>query len=298
MEFAICDWVPDLSDQALDSLQAEGVTAMEPGPAFLLNTDEAKLKADAERLQARGIRIYSCHAPFGGENDISLLEEDKRRRAVSELIKSLARASLAGAECLVIHPSGAVRPEEQEQRLDRLRDSLETLVRKAEEIGMLLALENMVPGHLGCETASVRQLVDDFDSPFLGVCFDTGHAHLSNEHVLAAFTVLRERIVAFHLQDNDGQGDKHLQPPYGTIEWETLTDSLCAMGFDRPIAVEAPPWKGGSWGMLLREMRALLTGQLLTIPLENGHVRAVCRRCGRYCFGTPRRWSCGCDSNV
>ena len=111
MEFAICQWQPDLSPEAIESLRTEGVTAIEPGPSFLLDRDAATLKADAGRLRAAGITVYSCHAPFGDDSDLSLPAEDARRAAVRRHVRTLQQAALAGAQCLVIHPSGPVEPK-------------------------------------------------------------------------------------------------------------------------------------------------------------------------------------------
>jgi sugar phosphate isomerase/epimerase len=204
-------------------------------------------------------------------------------------------ASVVDAECLIIHPSGTINSHDEEHRLSCLRRSLEALVTKAEATGVRLALENMLPGHLGCMSASIREIVEAYDSPFLGVCFDTGHAHLTEEGVLEAFAALREHVVNVHLQDNDGINDQHLQPPYGTIEWEKLAGGLRAMDFLGPMAVEAPPWTGRSWSTLLREVRALVAGQLLTLDVGGRQVRVVCQTCGRYVFETSGESLCGCD---
>lgn len=295
MQLAICLWSPETSDQAIELLRAEGVRAIEPGPSFLLENDEAALKSAARRLRSAGIGIYSCHAPFGGESDISLLEDAKRKGAVAEHEKALLRAALAGAECIVIHPSGRVKEDEAPLRLDRLCASLEALLRSAERAGVRLALENMLPGHLGCDSASLRRVVDRFDSPLLGVCFDTGHVRVNDERVDAAFLCLRGRAIAFHLQDSDGCRDNHIQPPYGTVDWPAFVREFHAMEFARPVAVEAAPWNGSGWRQLLREVEAVFTDGVLTIPFKGRRVRAVCEECGHYCFVTGEGCRCACN---
>jgi len=157
-----------------------------------------------------------------------------------------------------------------------------------------LALENLLPGHLGAKSTTVRRVVDDFDSPFLGVCLDTGHAHLNEGGVLGAFEMLRDRIINFHLQDNDGNLDRHLQPPYGTIDWVTFAAEFHALGFAHPVGVETFPWNGGTWGMLLRDLHSLFSEGRLTLSVGNTRVWAICQQCGRYCMGTPEHWFCGC----
>ena len=76
MEFAPGIWNPDPSDQAIEALCAQGVTAIEFGPPFLLQEDEAALASAAERYRAAGIRFYACHAPFDEPAELSQLEDE------------------------------------------------------------------------------------------------------------------------------------------------------------------------------------------------------------------------------
>jgi hypothetical protein len=129
------------------------------------------------------------------------------------------------------------------------------------------------------------------------VCFDSGHAHLNEEGVRAAFANLRERIITFHLQDNGGNRDVHLQPPYGSIDWEPFARDLRSLDFPHPVAVEARPWHGAAWSVLLREMNSLFSEGRLVVSLGNTKVKVICAQCGRYCFGNPQNWSCGCSGD-
>ena len=295
MEFAVAIWNPDPSEQAIEALCAEGVTAVEFGPPFLLQEDEAALRSAAGRYQAAGIRFYACHAPFDDPAELSQLEDEARQRAVDLHVKSLERAAVAGVECMVIHPGRRCAEDEIPERTSRLTTSLETLVPQAQKAGVRLALENMLPAHVGCQSANVRRIVDHFDSPWLGVCLDTGHAHVNEEGLGAAFEILRERIICFHLADNDGHKDQHSQPPYGTIDWSAFVPAFCAMGFAHPATVEAPPWGRASLGTLLREIEGLFAGELLTLTVGGRQARVICQRCGHYMFGTPEAPICACD---
>jgi sugar phosphate isomerase/epimerase len=294
MEFAVGIWNPEASDQAIETLRADGVTAIEFGPPFLLHQDRATLIEAAERYRAAGIRFYACHAPFGDEEELSQLETEARQNAVDIHVKSLERAALAGVECMVIHPGRRCAEAEIPERTERLYASLDTLVPAAQKAGVRLALENMLPAHVGCTSAGVRRIVDDFDSPFLGICFDTGHAHVNGEPVVDAFETMRDRLISFHLADNDGHKDQHAQPPYGTIDWETFVRAFQGMGYAHPVTVEAPPWGRASAGTLLREVQALFAGQWPTFHLGDREAKAICRRCGHYLFGPPDAPFCAC----
>jgi sugar phosphate isomerase/epimerase len=159
----------------------------------------------------------------------------------------------------------------------------------------------MLPAHVGTLSADVRAFVDHLNSPYLGICFDTGHAHVvSDEGVVegtaAAFAALRDRIIAFHLADNSGAKDHHLQPPYGSIDWDAVVPAIQEVGYAFPATVEAPPWDESTPGQLLREIQALFAGQWTTFDLAGRPVRARCRHCGHYLFGPPEAPFCACDS--
>ena len=156
MEFAVGIWNPDPSDETIDALYAQGVTAVEFGPPFLLQEDEKALFSAAERYHAAGIRFYACHAPFDAEAELSQLEDEGRQYAIALHVQSLKRAALVGADCLVIHPSRNCNEAEIPERTDRLYASLEALIPEAEASGVRLALENMLPRH-AIQNASIQR---------------------------------------------------------------------------------------------------------------------------------------------
>jgi sugar phosphate isomerase/epimerase len=303
LEFAICLWRPDTSPEALDELTRAGVTAIEPGPSFLLQDDEREFEAGCGRVREAGIRLYSCHAPFGGDDDLSNPDAAKRAGAVESHARAVARAAVAGASCIVVHPGVGSKPEERAHRAAAFLSSIEALLDYAAEHGVTLAVENMLPGHVGSESGEILEAFRRFDSPRLGVCFDTGHAHLAGEGVMPSFAALREHVVTFHLQDNDGVNDRHLQPPYGTIDWPPFARELGRMEIGYPLAVEAPPWarRGARleppapWRQFLRELEALFTTGVVTAELDGARARLVCDRCGHYRFGTREDWFCACE---
>ena len=292
MQFAICIWDFEPAQKTIDDWRAQGVTALEPGAVFLTTHSKAEIAAVGRMCRDAGIRIYACHPPFGGEYDLSLLDEEARHKAVSTITASLRYAAMLGAECAVIHPaSGRMPPQERAARTSQLMRSLEALLPVAQENGVRLALENMLPHHLGDHSADLWSLAEQFDT---GICLDVGHAHITEEGLMPTLAALRERIITFHLQDNDHNADRHIQPPYGTIDWPPLVRELTTGPFDFPWSVETAPWDGASYRLLLDEMEALFTRGLLTIPLGGSMVNVVCEQCGRYAFGTLDDWSCGC----
>jgi sugar phosphate isomerase/epimerase len=302
MEFALGLWNLDSAPEAIAALQADGVTAAEFGPPVLLQEDEAAFLETVRRYHAAGIRFYACHAPFGAEDELSQLDRDGRKKAVATHERALARAGLAGAHCMVVHPGRGGCPEDEiPRRNEQLEASLETLIQAAERTGVRLALENMLPAHVGTLSSEVRAFVDRLDSPWLGVCLDTGHAHVTNQHgfaegTAAAFARLQDKIIALHLADNSSAKDHHLQPPYGSIDWDALAPAIEGAGYGFPATVETPPWNGSTPGQLLREVQALFAGQWTTFDVTGRAVHARCCDCGHFLFGPRDAPFCACQA--
>jgi sugar phosphate isomerase/epimerase len=254
-----------------------------------------EISAIRNRFAEAGIRIYSCHAPFGKHYDLSDTDPDQWQKTIEKHFTAIEHTAAAGGRILIIHPSADVSDKTRIPKKDALYASLELLIPAAQKAGITLALENMLSNQL-CDTSSeLHEIVTSFNSPVLGACFDVGHFHVTGEGAIQAFNVLHECIIHFHLQDNDSSRDMHVQPPYGTIDWNTLIKSIKRQSYKFPFTVEARPWNKGSWSDLLREVNALFETGILTVPLDGRDVQVLCPKCGRYCFGTLDNWTCGCD---
>lgn len=294
MEFIACIPMPKTSDEDLAELREQGVRYIEPLFDFLIKMPEAEVREAAKKLSSVGVHFHTCHGPFGGEYDLSLLDEDARKAAVASHLKALQRTRMIGGKVMIIHPGHGNAGNARDERFEKLMVSLDALVGPAEKAGIRLALENMPPTFLGWDSETLCRVGDHFDSPWLGFCFDTGHAHLTEEGVDATFAAMRDRVIAFHLQDNEGLADKHLQPPYGNIDWESFARSFQTLEFNEPIAIEASPWGGASRGQMFREVETLLTQGAVTISYKGKRVRLTCAKCRRFLFGTPEQHFCGC----
>ena len=49
---------------------------------------------------------------------------------------------------------------------------------------------------------------------------------------------LGERIVAFHIHDNDGVDDLHLAPYMGVLDWNRFVEGLRDIGYDQTLSFE------------------------------------------------------------
>lgn len=297
MKLAVCIWDLKTPDETIRDLAANDLEFVELGPDFFMAQDEQTIRETTAKFEDAGISIFAGHAPFvGPEANLSSLNTAERQKAVENHKKMLHRAALAHSRHIVVHP-GQHADLPDIPKMERLvKISLEELLPVAEETGVKLAVENMPPEYPCWSSRILRDLVEDFSSEWIGACFDTGHAHMGPQRGVAeAFKTLRDVIIAFHVHDNDGTWDRHMQPPYGTIDWVSFAKILKEVSFDDPISIEALPWTGSTWRTELREMEALFTSGQLLIKQNGRDIRPMCTKCGHYLFGTEGNSFCGCN---
>lgn len=90
--------------------------------------------------------------------------------------------------------------------------------------GVRLAFENLRhPLHL-------KRVLDTFDSPAVGLCYDSGHHHGWGRETDWLFEY-GSRLFALHLHDNDGTRDSHAVPFDGGIDWKALSSRIARTGY-------------------------------------------------------------------
>lgn len=191
----------------------------------------AQVETVAGWFRQSKVQLHSVHSPIytdetwgrGGEPPVDISHPDRRRRlpAMEEVERVVALADVMPFRYLIQH-IGAGGEELTPERTEAAFGSLERLRLLAKQAGAQLVVEN-TPHTL----ATPARLVDFLAATHLddiGVCFDTGHAHLPG-HLLggggveAAWELLAGRTVTTHLHDNRGQKDDHLWPGEGGIHW-------------------------------------------------------------------------------
>lgn len=103
--------------------------------------------------------------------------------------------------------------------------------------GLRLAIEPRVGETLSNSDALLR-LIDQADSPHLGVVFDTAHLHAQRELLPLSVHKLADRIFHVHLADNDGTSNRHAAPGTGTVDWEEVLRALDDVGYSGPLMLD------------------------------------------------------------
>lgn len=204
------------------------------------NREKAFAASDARRrLADQGLECTSFHAAFGDDYDPSRPDDAARRRNVENLAREVDLCVALGGRLLVIHPGDAVIGPEMHDpaRIGALERSAAELAELGERLNCTIALENLQPGQMGNDMATLRRIVEGIDSPRLGLNYDCGHANLGQD----AVAVLRQagpRIVSTHIHDNFGRGDDHLAPGFGGIDMDAVCRALAEVGYRGEFVLE------------------------------------------------------------
>ena len=193
--------------------------------------DKEHVKEIGSWFKSEGVQFHSMHSPIYMSNDfrsggqpLNIVDSDKRNRidAMDEIKRAIEVAEYAPFRFLVQHVGRSDESDDPRKFEDAL-SSIEHLRAFARQLGVSLLVEN-IPNDLSTPER-LQELLKALHYPDLGICFDTGHAHLMSS-VHQAFGVLQDRILSTHVHDNQRDRDSHLWPGAGTIDWNQTMQSL------------------------------------------------------------------------
>jgi sugar phosphate isomerase/epimerase len=189
--------------------------------------------------------VWSLHAPYQPQRDLSVLDEERRQVAVQHAGAAFQLANRLGAQLVVIH--GSQEPLASSERAARgaqVRKSLAELVPQAKRWQVRLALEMMPPEWLPAGVDEAFDIVKGLDPAVIGFCLDTNHANLTGD-LSTIVRALGARIWNIHLSDNDGVKQRHWMPFQGVIDWPALIEALRAVNYVGPLHYELDPHPAG-----------------------------------------------------
>jgi sugar phosphate isomerase/epimerase len=225
-------WLGVRHAEAIPAVRAAGFGGVEVlcKPGHFDYDDDAQVDEVRAALDDWPDADVTFHAPFYGV-DLASSDSAAREHAVRETIRALRVASSLRAGSATVH----ARSRDEMARWDddnraAFQESLGQLVSAASEIK--LAVENFPPPCFTSDPEDLLRLIEPF--PSVGVCIDTGHAHLGGRLSELA-RLLATRAIVSHIHDNSAtRGDEHLIPGEGTIPWNEFVQAM--RGFHgRPV---------------------------------------------------------------
>lgn len=198
--------------------------------------------------EAVGMRFDSIHGVFGFHLDPSSPDERHRKRCVEIYENEGKLAADLGGPMVVVHPSAwnpgmrtMTRAEVETAsipRWPRLHEFMTRLAEVGERLRVVYLIENQPMNcPLGHDVVKLADAVLAVGSPWIRMCLDTGHAHMTGNLVELVKAAL-PAIDYMHVHDNDSKVDDHRMPGDGTIDWQAFADVLRASGTKAPRMLE------------------------------------------------------------
>ena len=198
------------------------------------------------QIAEAGVDLVDAHAPFRDFGDLFIPDEHDRKVMISRQKLNLLLVNEFGIDTCTFHVGSCYYPEHSvDDHRDALYRSLDELLPVAEELGIVICLENGLTPLNSAE--ALVSYMRKYDSPHLGVCFDTGHANVKEQCDLHPDNpvpqvwekygmpvkleknmaeTLQPYIVNCHIHDNYGVRDNHDLPGHGNIDWERIVNVI------------------------------------------------------------------------
>lgn len=181
-----------------------------------------------------------CHLPtFVSTADLT---ESLRETSLNEVIESLELAAELDPLKVVLHPSfiGGLGVFVMDQAREYAFKSLDAIVERADQLGLMLCIENMFPR--SNSLVNPEDFIKIFERfPTLKLTLDTGHGHMGSRGGKRLFDFIdrfHDRIGHIHANDNFGKEDNHLPIGTGTVDFPKVIKALKKVAYDATITLE------------------------------------------------------------
>jgi sugar phosphate isomerase/epimerase len=214
--------------------------------ADILSGDWSPLAERARRLLDGHKGRLGIHGPFWGFV-IASQDPDIRDVVKKRLGQALDVCANIGATQMVIHSPYTTwsynnldnNRGEREKIIENCHLTLRDAVRRAEDIGLTMVIENIedIDPHIRVG------LADSFNSSAVAVSIDTGHAHYAHGSTGAPpvdyyVHAAGNRLQHVHLQDADGYADRHWSLGEGTVRWHAVFAALAKLQSNPRLIIE------------------------------------------------------------
>lgn len=253
-------------------LSLQGIHAA--GSPLLSSSWEKWCSALVRHNEQSGIRFVQAHAPAYNLPSPAVADADEKQAMVMRTIQA---AGLLGIEWIVVHPGTDYLASDAENDFQQNLLFFRKLSECAAAAGTGIAIENLFDTYhapldapsgphsdnrvdrrcisrrrFGSDPSDIRRLADTLSSEGypVGLCWDTGHAHLSGIRQGKALCALGDRVKVVHFHDNHAFEDSHLTPFAGSVPWQDIMPALTQIGFTGSINLEC----GGFTNALPREL--------------------------------------------
>ncbi len=251
------------------------------GSPLLTDEWERWTAEGAEAAAARGFSFCQSHSPDGDMHQ----EGEGFDIFLHGTIRSLEVCAKLGIPHIVVHArdiGGYPSRENRRLNLERNRRFFEKLFPTMDKTGVRVLLENTCDNHaptpqenrrhFPATAAELLELQEFLNHPLLGICWDTGHAHMQSLDQYDSIMELGSNLKALHVVDNRGDDDSHTAPYQGSVNFDSVMQGLLDSGYQGFFTFEAMNilHNSNSWPHYRKEWiyRGEKVEKLAIVPLE------------------------------
>ena len=194
-----------------------------------------------EARERTGIEYSVCGA-FGPDRDLAHPDAGPRANAAAyldrllELAAAIGSPHVCGPMYAAVGKEPAVDDDARKVEWERAVTGLATAARRAEELGVRLAIEplNRFETDLVNTAEQGRALCEAIGSPAAGLLLDTFHMNIEETSIGEAIRASGDRLVHVHACENDRGtlGRAH-------VPWPEVFSALRDVGYDGQVVIEA-----------------------------------------------------------
>lgn len=224
------------------------------------NTDAAWYTCDEEELVQRveaekntvaeaGVVINQVHGPWRWPPQDGTPED--RAERMEKMKRSIHITAMLGCKNWVIHPimpfgTNDLDTGKAEETWELNVVFMRELLACAKAHDVYICFENMpMPRFSIGSPTEILKFVREMNDDHFKICLDTGHVNVYEGLTLGgAVREMGKDIRVMHVHDNDGKGDRHQFPYFGTADWADFGAALREIGYDGVFSFETgPSWK-------------------------------------------------------
>lgn len=186
--------------------------------------DSARRRRLRSLLEETGLLLDTIHGPRADLGDAGTLS------------LAIEAAAELGAPVVIAHGGPFDFPaDELSARVASLQRCCNAVAPMLEQTGVVLALENVMPGPA---TDLVRSVLPELDPRWFGLCYDSAHDQIDGPRSFGLLAEWSSRLHAVHLSDRVRPFVDHVPPGDGFINWFALAQVLAASSFPGPLLFE------------------------------------------------------------
>ena len=230
-------WMARWTDDIAPILKTVADLGFDGVEISLLGMTSEKATALSGLIRDHGLEV-TCSDGLSKDTDITSDDPEIRAAGMAHLrwaVETVAALGARGLAGVVYAPWGVFDPANKPVRAERSAAAFAELDADLQRHDVTLGIEaiNRFETDLVNTAAEATAMARASGSDRVGVLLDTFHLNIEEKDVAAAITATADKLVHFHVSDND-RG----VPGSGHVPWADVQRSLKAIGYDRWIVNE------------------------------------------------------------